>query len=88
MDIDNEKSAGIISEVRANVVDAVKLDVASEAQLEAPHIFQETKEDLPAAQHAVSVTGNMNSTEASDVSQQLNAHTGLGGTASEVSTYI
>uniref|UniRef100_A0ACD5TBM6 Uncharacterized protein n=1 Tax=Avena sativa TaxID=4498 RepID=A0ACD5TBM6_AVESA len=67
IDIDNEKPAGIISEVRADVVDAVKLDVASEAQLEAPHIFQEPKEDRPDAQNAVSVTRNLNSTEASDV---------------------
>lgn len=46
MDIDPEKQGGVISEARANVVDAVKLDVALETQLD---IFEEPKEDLPDA---------------------------------------
>ncbi|EMS52657.1 Coatomer subunit beta'-2 [Triticum urartu] len=60
MDIDPEQQGGIISEVGANMVDAVRLDVASEAQLD---IFQEHKEDLSGA---VSGTGNTNSTQASE----------------------
>uniref|UniRef100_N1R3B6 Coatomer subunit beta'-2 n=1 Tax=Aegilops tauschii TaxID=37682 RepID=N1R3B6_AEGTA len=60
MDIDPEQQGGIISEVGANMVDAARLDVAWEAQLD---IFQEPKEDLPGA---VSGTGNTNSTQASE----------------------